>query len=62
MHSDEALLAIVFILIFHFYNEHLRPDVFPMNWMWLTGKMPIEQLKHHHPAEYDQLYGDKNKK
>ncbi len=62
MHSDEALLAIVFILIFHFYNEHLRSEVFPMNWMWLTGKMSIDQLKHHHPAEYDYLYGDKKKK
>jgi cytochrome b subunit of formate dehydrogenase len=61
MHSDEALLAIVFILIFHFYNEHLRSDVFPMNWMWLTGRMSIDQLKHHHPAEYDTLYGDKSK-
>ena len=29
MHSDEALLAIVFILFIHFYNEHLRSDVFP---------------------------------
>ncbi len=62
MHSDEALLAIVFILIFHFYNEHLRSEVFPMNWMWLTGKMSTEQLKHHHPAEYNYLYGDEKKK
>ena len=62
MHSDEALLAIVFILIFHFYNEHLRSEVFPMNWMWLTGKMSIDQLKHHHPAEYDHLFGDKERK
>jgi len=62
MHSDEALLAIVFILIFHFYNEHLKPEVFPMNWMWLTGKMSIDQLKHHHPAEYDHLFGDKSGK
>lgn len=57
MHSDEALLAIVFILIFHFYNEHLRFDVFPMNWLWLTGKMSVKDLKHHHPAEYDHLFG-----
>ncbi len=57
MHSDEALLAIVFILIFHFYNEHLRSEEFPMNWMWLTGKMSVEKLKHHHPAEYDYLFG-----
>jgi cytochrome b subunit of formate dehydrogenase len=62
MHSDEALLAIVFILIAHFYNEHLRAEVFPMSWVWITGKMSIEDLKHHHPAEYDKLYGDKKKK
>jgi formate dehydrogenase subunit gamma len=61
MHSDEALLAIVFILIIHFYSEHLRSEVFPMSWLWLTGKMPISDLKHHHPAEYDRLFGDKKK-
>jgi cytochrome b subunit of formate dehydrogenase len=61
MHSDEALLAIVFILIIHFYSEHLRSEVFPMSWLWLTGKMPIGDLKHHHPAEYDRLFGDKKK-
>ncbi|MEW6410252.1 MAG: cytochrome b/b6 domain-containing protein, partial [Nitrospirota bacterium] len=27
MHSDEALLAIVFIFFWHFYNEHLKPEV-----------------------------------
>ncbi len=57
MHSDEALLAIVFILIIHFYNEHLRSENFPMNWLWLTGRMSTDTLKHHHPAEYDYLYG-----
>jgi len=61
MHSDEALLAIVFILIIHFYNEHLRSEVFPMSFLWLTGKMSIDDLKHHHPAEYDSLFGDKKK-
>jgi len=56
MHSDEALLAIVFILFWHFYNEHLKPDVFPMSWIWITGKISTEQLKHHHPIEYDLLF------
>ncbi len=62
MHSDEALLAIVFILFFHFYNEHLRPDVFPMNWLWLTGKMSVEDLKHHHPLEYEYQFGKNSEK
>ncbi len=62
MHSDEALLAIVFILFWHFYNEHLRPEVFPMNWIWITGKMSTEKLKHHHPIEYEHLFPDAAKK
>ncbi|HEX9593514.1 MAG TPA: cytochrome b/b6 domain-containing protein [bacterium] len=56
MHSDEALLAIVFILFWHFYNEHLRPDVFPMNWIWLTGKMSVEELQERHPREFERLF------
>jgi formate dehydrogenase subunit gamma len=56
MHSDEALLAIVFILFWHFYNEHLKPETFPMNWLWITGKMSTEKLKHHHPLEYEVLF------
>jgi len=60
MHSDEALLAIVFILFFHFYNEHLRSDVFPMGYLWLTGKMSTVEMKHRHPAEYEYLFGRGN--
>ena len=59
MHSDEALLAIVFILFWHFYNEHLRWDKFPMSMTWITGKITIEQMKHEHPLEYKLEFGDK---
>lgn len=55
MHSDEALLAIVFILFFHFYNEHLKPEVFPMSWVWLTGRISVHDMKHHHPIEYELM-------
>jgi len=56
MHSDEALLAIVFILFWHFYNEHLRPDVFPMSWIWITGRMSVEELRERHPKEFERLF------
>lgn len=56
LHSDEALLAIVFILFWHFYNEHLKPEVFPMSWVWLTGKISVKELKHKHPLEYELLF------
>jgi len=62
MHSDEALLAIVFILFWHFYNEHLKPEVFPMSWIWITGKISTENLKHHHPLEYELLFPEEAKK
>ncbi len=58
MHSDEALLAIVFILFWHFYNEHLRYNKFPMSMTWITGKIPIEDMKHEHPLEYKLEFGD----
>ena len=60
MHSDEALLAIVFILFWHLYNEHLKPEVFPMSWVWLTGKLSHEDLKLKHPIDYEfQMKKDK---
>ncbi|MEW6117882.1 MAG: cytochrome b/b6 domain-containing protein [Nitrospirota bacterium] len=59
MHSDEALLAIVFILFWHFYNEHLRYNKFPMSTTWITGKISIEDMKHEHPLEYELEFGDK---
>ncbi len=61
MHSDEALLAIVFILFWHFYNEHLKPENFPMSWLWITGRISTEKLKHHHPIEYEMLFPDAKK-
>ena len=56
LHSDEALLAIVFILFWHFYNEHLKAEKFPMSWTWLSGKISIEDLKHEHPRDFEYLF------
>jgi len=61
LHSDEALLAIVFILFWHFYNEHLKPEVFPMSWLWITGRMTTEEMKHKHPLEYELRFGKEKK-
>lgn len=58
LHSDEALLAIVFILFWHFYNEHLKVGKFPMSWIWITGRISTEELRKEHPLEYNDLFGD----
>jgi formate dehydrogenase subunit gamma len=58
-HSDEGLLATLAIIIWHFYNVHLNPDNFPMNWTWITGRMTESQMQHHHPIEYEKMTGAK---
>ena len=54
-HSDEGLLATLAIIVWHFYNVHFNPDVFPMSWVWWHGKMTESEMKHHHPLEYAEI-------
>jgi cytochrome b subunit of formate dehydrogenase len=54
-HSDEALLATLAIIIWHFYNVHFNPRKFPMNRVWITGKLSEEEMLEEHPLEYEHL-------
>lgn len=54
-HSDEALLATLAIVIWHFYNVHFNPDSFPMAWTWWTGKISKTEMMEHHPLEYEEI-------
>ena len=55
VHSEEALLAMVFIFTVHFFNGHLRPGKFPMDPVIFTGEVSAEELRHERPAEYERL-------
>jgi cytochrome b subunit of formate dehydrogenase len=57
-HSDEALLAVLAIFLWHFYNQHLRPSVFPMSWVWITGRITGEALYDEHRLTYEKEYGE----
>lgn len=50
-HSYEGTLALMAILIWHFYNTHFNPDMFPMNPVWWTGTMTEEEMEREHPLE-----------
>jgi formate dehydrogenase subunit gamma len=54
-HSDEGLLATLAIIIWHFYNVHLNPEHFPMNRTFWTGTLSEEEMRRHHPLEYEAL-------
>lgn len=55
IHGEEATLAITFLFVVHFYNVHLKPSIFPMNWAWINGRISVEMLKHEHPGEYEKI-------
>ncbi len=55
VHYYEAWLATLAILIWHLYYVIFNPDVYPMNWTWLTGMISEEMLRHEHPREYEEL-------
>ena len=48
VHYYEAVLATLAIVVWHFYQVFLDPDVYPMNWAWWDGKMSL----HHYQEEH----------
>ena len=51
VHFYEAILATLAIVVWHFYQVFFDPDVYPMNWAWWDGKMPVEQYRHEHELD-----------
>ncbi len=56
-HSNEGLMAFLVITIWHVYNAHLNPDVFPFDSCIFTGKISRERMAHEHPLELARLEG-----
>jgi cytochrome b subunit of formate dehydrogenase len=55
IHFYEAILATLAIVVWHFYQVFLDPDVYPMNWAWWDGKMPVEYYRHEHGLDTDAI-------
>jgi cytochrome b subunit of formate dehydrogenase len=55
VHYYEAILATLAIVVWHFYQVFLDPDVYPMNWAWWDGKMPVEHYRHEHGLDTEAL-------
>jgi cytochrome b subunit of formate dehydrogenase len=61
VHGYEAMLAFLAVIIWHMYNVHLNPEVFPMSKIWLTGKSTGRELRVHHPLEYLRIHAEREK-
>ena len=54
-HSDEALLAALFLFIWHWYNAHFSEAVFPMGTAFITGYLPEELMIEEHYEDYVEI-------
>ncbi len=61
-HSDEAMLALIWIFMVHIFFSHFPPRVFPINTSIFTGKVPRERYHHEHTLEYERLLGTTEEK
>jgi cytochrome b subunit of formate dehydrogenase len=51
VHGGEALLAILAVLVWHFYTVHLRQ----FNRSMFSGQMSEEEMEHEHPLELERI-------
>ena len=58
IHADEAILATLALFIWHFYNVHFRPGIFPGSKVWVDGEISRELMMEDHPLEYEELLAE----
>jgi cytochrome b subunit of formate dehydrogenase len=55
VHGEEAVLAAVFLFTVHFFNNHFRPDKFPLDIVMFTGSVSLDEFRREHALEYERL-------
>lgn len=54
VHFYEAVLATLAIVVWHFYHVIFDPDVYPLNFAFLDGKVSEEQYREEHELAYEE--------
>lgn len=57
-HSEEAVLAALFLAVWHWYNVHFSRAVFPMNPVFLTGWLPEHLMIEEHYETYLEMMAE----
>jgi cytochrome b subunit of formate dehydrogenase len=53
-HSTEAIVTVLFIVIWHFYHVHIER----LNLSIFTGWLNDQDTRSYHPLEYERLSGE----
>lgn len=62
IHFYEAILATLAIIVWHFYFVLFNPDIYPMSFAWLTGRISEREMLEDHPLQLKQLKEEEAKK
>jgi formate dehydrogenase gamma subunit len=55
VHFYEAVLATLAIIVWHFYQVIFDPDVYPVNFAFIDGRVSEESFKAEHELAYEQM-------
>ncbi|HJZ79231.1 MAG TPA: cytochrome b/b6 domain-containing protein [Pyrinomonadaceae bacterium] len=55
VHFYEAVLATLAIIVWHFYHVIFDPDVYPVNFAFIDGRMSEELFKEEHGQAYEEM-------
>ncbi len=55
IHTNQSLLLILIIAIWHIYNSIFSPEIFPFDTSILTGYLPKERMVREHPLELARM-------
>lgn len=58
-HTNEAMLALLIIIVWHLYGAHLNPEAFPADTSIFTGRIRRSKLAAEHPLEYEELFPER---
>ncbi len=58
VHSMEAILACLAVMVWHLYEVHLGPHKYPLDTTWVVPTVSEEEMKALYPAHYREIMAD----